>query len=76
MRMPRYVLIANPGTKRCETYRRELLAFWADRGATPEVEVRGFCSRGVQEKIPTSHPAGNSMTRVNSSALNTSAHFG
>jgi len=37
--MPRYVLIANPGTKRCETYRRELLAFWAGRGVTPDVEV-------------------------------------
>ena len=36
---PRYVLIANPGTRRCETYRRELAAFWAARGATPEVEV-------------------------------------
>ena len=39
MPMPRHVLIANPGTKRCETYRRELLAFWAERGVTPEVEV-------------------------------------
>ncbi len=39
MPTPRYVLIANPGTKRCETYRRELLAFWAARGVTPEVEL-------------------------------------
>jgi glutathione synthase/RimK-type ligase-like ATP-grasp enzyme len=39
MPTPRHVLIANPGTKRCETYRRELLAFWAGRGVTPEVEV-------------------------------------
>jgi hypothetical protein len=39
MPTPRYLLIANPGTKRCETYRRELPTFWADRGVTPEVEV-------------------------------------
>ncbi len=39
MPTPRYVLIANPGTKRCETYRRELLAFWAERGVTPEIDV-------------------------------------
>jgi hypothetical protein len=39
MAAPRYVLIANPGTKRCEAYRRELLGFWAARGVTPEVEV-------------------------------------
>jgi hypothetical protein len=36
---PRYVLISNPGTKRCETYRRELAAFWAGRGAAADVEV-------------------------------------
>ena len=36
---PRYVLIANPGTKRCETYRRELAAFWAARGHAPDVTV-------------------------------------
>jgi len=39
MPTPRYVLIANPGTKRCETYRRELLAFWSARGGTAEVEL-------------------------------------
>jgi glutathione synthase/RimK-type ligase-like ATP-grasp enzyme len=39
MPTPRYVLIANPGTRRCEAYRRELLAFWAARGVTPEVEL-------------------------------------
>ncbi len=39
MPTPRYVLIANPGTKRCETYRRELLTFWAKRGVTPKVFV-------------------------------------
>jgi hypothetical protein len=37
--MPRYVLIANPGTKRYETYRSELLAFCATRGVTPDVEI-------------------------------------
>jgi hypothetical protein len=36
---PRYVLIANPGTKRCETYRRELVSWWAARGAAPDLEV-------------------------------------
>jgi hypothetical protein len=36
---PRYVLVANPGTKRCELYRRELAAFWAACGATPDVTV-------------------------------------
>jgi hypothetical protein len=35
----RYVLIANPGTKRCEAYRRELLAFWAARGHPPDVTI-------------------------------------
>jgi hypothetical protein len=39
MPTPRYVLIANPGTKRAETYQRELLAFWSARGVTPEVEL-------------------------------------
>jgi hypothetical protein len=39
MTAPRYVLIANPGTKRCETYRAELAAYWADRGVTPDVTV-------------------------------------
>ena len=36
---PRYVLIANPGSKRCELYRRELLAYWAGHGAAPDVTV-------------------------------------
>lgn len=36
---PRYVLIANPGTKRCETYRSELLAYWQARGVAVELEV-------------------------------------
>lgn len=39
MPAPRYVLIANPGTERCETYRRELAAFWAARGETPDVTL-------------------------------------
>src|SRR6266550_2467104 len=39
MPTPRYLLIANPETKRCETYHRELLMFWANRGVVPEVEV-------------------------------------
>lgn len=39
MTPPRYLLIANPGTKRCETYRAELRAYWAARGASPEVEM-------------------------------------
>lgn len=36
---PRYVLIANPETKRCEAYRAELGAYWAARGAPVELEV-------------------------------------
>ena len=36
---PRYVLIANPGTKRSETYRAELTAYWAARGAEVELDV-------------------------------------
>lgn len=36
---PRYVMIANPGTKRCETYRGELLAYWRARGAAVDLEV-------------------------------------
>jgi len=39
MPTPRYILIANPGTKRSETYRHELLAFEEARGVTPEVEL-------------------------------------
>ncbi len=35
----RYVLIANPGTKRCETYRGELTSFWAARGVAVDLEV-------------------------------------
>jgi hypothetical protein len=36
---PRYVLIANPGTKRCELYRSELSAYWRTRGVAVELEV-------------------------------------
>jgi glutathione synthase/RimK-type ligase-like ATP-grasp enzyme len=39
MPTPRYLLIANPTTKRCATYHRELLAFWANRHVTPEIVV-------------------------------------
>ena len=39
MTPPRYVLVANPGTKRCETYRAELNAYWQARGAAVELEV-------------------------------------
>jgi hypothetical protein len=35
----RYVMIANPGTKRCETYRTEFGAYWQARGAAVELEV-------------------------------------
>jgi hypothetical protein len=53
--MPRYVLIANPGTKRCETYRRELLAYWSARGESADLEIvpwadvvpRGGCLDGL-----------------------------
>lgn len=37
--MPRYVLIANPGTKRCELYRRELEAYWSARGEPVDLAV-------------------------------------
>ncbi len=36
---PRYVVIANPGTKRCATYRTELKAYWSDRGTSVELEI-------------------------------------
>jgi hypothetical protein len=39
MPTPRYLLIANPGSKRFETYHRELLTFWANRRVTPEILV-------------------------------------
>ena len=39
MPTPRYVAIANPAGKRWQAYRPELEAFWAERGAIPEVEV-------------------------------------
>lgn len=39
MTAPRYVLIANPGTKRCETYRAELLAYWRAKGYAVDLEV-------------------------------------
>src|SRR5437899_12513771 len=36
---PRYVAIANPAGKRWQTYQADLLAYWAERGVRPEVEV-------------------------------------
>lgn len=39
MTPPRYVLIANPGTKRCETYSSELTAYWTARGHAVELDV-------------------------------------
>jgi glutathione synthase/RimK-type ligase-like ATP-grasp enzyme len=39
MNPPRYVVLANPGGKRWQTYAPELEAFWAGRGVRPEVEV-------------------------------------
>jgi hypothetical protein len=39
MPAPRYVLIANPGTKRCETFRRELTSYRAERGAAADLEL-------------------------------------
>lgn len=36
---PRYILIANPETKRCETYRAEFDAYWQERGSAVELEV-------------------------------------
>jgi hypothetical protein len=39
MAAPRYVAIANPDGKRWQTYSRDLLAFWEERGNRPDVEV-------------------------------------
>ncbi len=39
MPTPRYVAIANPAGKRWQAYAPQLEAFWAERGARPEVEV-------------------------------------
>ena len=39
MALPRHVLIANPGTPRCESYRRESLALGADLEVVPWAEV-------------------------------------
>jgi hypothetical protein len=36
---PRTILIANPGTKRCETYLQEQARFWATRGREANVVV-------------------------------------
>ncbi len=39
MPAPRYVLIANPGTKRCAAYEAELAAYWGQRGIAPGLEI-------------------------------------
>src|SRR5438067_531055 len=36
---PHYVAVANPAGKRWQTYQADLLAFWAERGVCPTVEV-------------------------------------
>ncbi len=39
MPSPRYILIANPGSKRCDLYHRELLQFWAARRVPVDVQI-------------------------------------
>src|SRR5262245_56658784 len=39
MSPPRYIAIANPDSKRWQTYARELAEFWQARGQEPQVEV-------------------------------------
>ena len=39
MSVPRYLLLANRGTKRCQTYLRELNEFWQARGQSPDIEI-------------------------------------
>ena len=39
MPSPRYVLIANPGSKRCDLYHRELLQFWTIRRVSVDVQI-------------------------------------
>jgi hypothetical protein len=39
MTPPRYVLIANPGTKRCEAYRQAVIDYWARHGHVADLEV-------------------------------------
>jgi hypothetical protein len=36
---PRYILLANPQSKRCENYLPELNTFWQHRGVDPAIEV-------------------------------------
>jgi hypothetical protein len=36
---PRYVVVANPDSKRWRTYAADLTAFWQERGVRPDVEV-------------------------------------
>jgi YheC/D like ATP-grasp len=37
--LPRYIAIANPDSKRWQTYARDLAGFWAARGVAPEIVV-------------------------------------
>jgi hypothetical protein len=39
MTPPRYIAIAIPDSKRWQAYAPQLLAFWAERGVRPEIEV-------------------------------------
>jgi hypothetical protein len=39
MDRPRYVVLANPDSKRWQAYSADLAAFWQERGVRPEVEV-------------------------------------
>ena len=39
MTTPRFVIVANRGAKRWETYEPALRGFWQARGVTPEVEL-------------------------------------
>lgn len=39
---PRYVVVANPDSKRWQLYARELEGFWRERGVTPRVCLRAW----------------------------------
>jgi hypothetical protein len=53
----RYLLIANPGTKRCETYRAELAAFWASRNVAVELEILPWAELVPRDGNLLGHPA-------------------
>jgi len=42
LRSPRYLLLANPGGKRCQAYLRELDEFWKARNIAPEIEIAAW----------------------------------